>query len=515
MPAPLRIVLPANPAPPEEFAGRELVKYLAAMGNGEAEIVRAPAEGDIYLGALPASTPNDDRRHIVSALAGRGADSFVLRSTSRGLVIRGGSPRAHLYGAYQYLESLGVRWYFPGRDGEVVPRAAARLEGYDIVQTPSFHERGIVIFPTTPGLEDIADFAAKVKLNTIGLHTWHDPRFSDLRAPDVLRMAEPRGLTVQIERHFFGENFCPDDLASLAQAKSDLLALVTKMPAEINDFFLWPADKFLSPCTSPAYRDHSVSDLILWFDNQMLSTLREARPHARFAYLAYLSTWEPPKHERPAPGLLLEWAPIFQSLSQALDDPASAQNTKDRENFEALLEIFGAANTRVLGYWLDDSMALGNGYGKLAYAPDALKGDLSYYHRLGVPAITTFGVISGSNYFASRLSPVVFLYPALLWDTSRDTRTMVREFCRDYLGSEKAAGVFDLLAEADKFVHIEHAQVVRQHVSNRKFIDIVSKAMRQTQAMMEVEQDPMKRARLARLLQEVASRYVSPTRPAN
>ena len=113
--------------------------------------------------------------------------------------------------------------------------------------------------------------------------------------------------------------------------------------------------------------------------------------------------------ERPAPGLLLEWAPIFQSLSHSLDDPVSEQNAKDRKNFEALVKIFGASNTRVLGYWLDDTMALGNGYGKLSYSPDALKGDLSYYHRLGVPAVTTFGVITGSNYFLSHSSPAVFL----------------------------------------------------------------------------------------------------------
>jgi hypothetical protein len=513
--ASLRIVLPTDPAPPEEFAARELARYLAAMGNGETTIVHSPGEGEIYLGVFPTRLTEDERWPIESALAGRDADSFVLRSTPRGLVVRGNSPRAHLYGAYRYLETLGARWYFPGREGEVVPRAKAKLTGYDIVETPSFRERGIVIFPTTPDLDDMIDFAAKVKLNTIGLHTWHDPRSSALRAPEVLRTAEPRGLTVQIERHFFGENFCPDDTASLEQAKNDMLELVAKMPAEINDFFLWPADKFLSPCTSPAYRNHSVSDLILWFDNQMLAALHEARPQARFAYLAYLSTWEPPKRERPAPGLLLEWAPIFQSLSHALDDPASAQNAKDRKNFEALLEIFGASHTRVLGYWLDDTMALGNGYGKLSYAPNALKGDLQYYHRLGVPAVTTFGVISGSTYFASRLSPVVFLYPALLWNTSREPRLVVREFCHDYLGSEKSAEVYDLLAEADKMVHIERAQVVRQRVNDREFIAAVSKALRQTRVLMEAESSALKRARLARLLQEVASRYVAPTRPAD
>jgi hypothetical protein len=244
----------------------------------------------------------------------------------------------------------------------------------------------------------------------------------------------------------------------------------------------------------------------------MFAALRTARPQARFAHLAYLSTWEPPQRERPAPGLLLEWAPIFQSLSHSLDDPASAQNDKDRNNFEALIKIFGAPSTRVLGYWLDDTMALGNGYGKLPYSPDALKGDLSYYHRLGVPAVTTFGVIKGSDYFLSRSSPVVFLYPALLWDVTRRPQKLVEEFCRVYLGSKKAAEIYELLAQADKMVRIEHARVDRARVNDPEYIEKVTEAMRRTEALLLSETDPGKRARLARLVQEVASRFVSPAR---
>ena len=200
---PLRIVLPAQPAPPERFAADELVKYLVQMGNPKPEVISAPAEGDIYLGGPP---------------RGEDEDGFVIRSEAGKLLLSGNSPRATLYAAYHYLESLGARWYFPGRENEVIPRASARLTGYDIKQVPSFQKRGIVIFSSTPGFRDLVDFAAKTKLNTIALH-------SDAGLADAARLFESRGLTLNLERHFFGENFCPDDQATLGPRKEPLHGL--------------------------------------------------------------------------------------------------------------------------------------------------------------------------------------------------------------------------------------------------------------------------------------------------
>ncbi len=86
--APLRIVLPSQPAAPERFAADELVKYLVQMGNPKPEIVDAPAAGDIYLGGPPGSGD---------------ADGFIIRSEDGKLLLRGNSPRATLYAAYHYL----------------------------------------------------------------------------------------------------------------------------------------------------------------------------------------------------------------------------------------------------------------------------------------------------------------------------------------------------------------------------------------------------------------------------
>jgi hypothetical protein len=136
----ISIVLGPGAAPAERLAASQLTSYLSRMGNERPMTVRAPKTGPIYLGLLPADIDADSRHFIEHLLAGQDPDSFVLRTANRRLIIYGNSPRASLYGGYEYLRSLGVRRHYPGEDNEVVPNASIRLEGY----IPSFHKRGII-----------------------------------------------------------------------------------------------------------------------------------------------------------------------------------------------------------------------------------------------------------------------------------------------------------------------------------------------------------------------------------
>jgi hypothetical protein len=350
-----------------------------------------------------------------------------------------------------------------------------------------------------------------MKLNTLSLHAIPvGPQSADAGSADAQNVAEVRGFTLEIERHLFGESHCPDDMLALQREKKILTEYVSTLPPAMNDFFLWPADKYLSPCNSPAFHDYSVSDLVISFANQMVTTLRATRPQARFAYLSYLSTWEPPKHEKPAPGLILEWAPMFQSFAHSLDDPASSTNMEYRRDFEALLKLFGPENSKVLGYWLDDTLFSRTFYGHLPYIPEALKSDLTYYHRMGVPAVTTFGVITGRDYFLTHASPFVFLYPRLLWDVNAEPREIMRDFCRNYFGSEQVLEIYGSLAEADRLVYVERHRLRPDGLSNPRFIAATSRALKLSEDLLRAESDPERRARLARLVQEVTARFVDP-----
>ncbi|MEN6536431.1 MAG: DUF4838 domain-containing protein [Bryobacteraceae bacterium] len=501
---PVTIVTAADAGETERFAAAELAKYLAKMGNPQPKIVKAPAQGEVYLGVLPGSVAPSERRLYEDPIAGRDPDSFLIRSFARGVVIKGNSPRAVLFGTYHYLESLGARWYFPGTENELIPQVAVRLTGFDTVQVPSFRKRGIVVFASTPGFASLVDFAAKVKLNTIGLH-------DTSKEYDAYSLASKaigaRGLTIDAERHLFGERFCPDDTAALATEKERFKSYIATLPSQLNDFFLWVADKELPPCASPKYRNYSVSDLVMYFSNEIAQTLRRTRPQGRYAYLAYLGTEPPPKNVKPGPGVLLEWAPMRQCFAHSFDDPDCPMNRAYRQNIEGYLKLFKPEDAQVLGYWLDDTLFNRTGYGRLPYRPDVLKADLTYLHKLRVPDVTTFGVITGANYFASHVSPAVFLYPRLLWDVTSDPQSVMKEFCQGFFGDGDTLKVFDLLAEADRLVYVDKHQVQARMVNDPAFIAAVSEAIRLSQTFVTAQTDPRLRGRRAKLLQEVAERF--------
>jgi hypothetical protein len=132
----------------------------------------------------------------IAAEAGQDADAIVLKtdpalaaqeyqlkttdsSGRRRLTIGGGSPTAVLYGAYHFVEKLGVRFYL---HGDVVPdeRISLSLPVLDERHEPLFATRGIQPFhdfPEGPDWWNQDDYQAyvtqlaKLKMNFLGLHT--------------------------------------------------------------------------------------------------------------------------------------------------------------------------------------------------------------------------------------------------------------------------------------------------------------------------------------------------------
>jgi hypothetical protein len=124
-----------NAPPPVALAAGELRDYVERMSGARLPLRKVRQSPNLLsIGAAPNVTPPPSR-----------VDSFRVAITPEGIAMIGANSRSTLYAAYELLERLGCRWYFPGEDGEHVPAAKTlALAAGDDVSTAAFASRGMV-----------------------------------------------------------------------------------------------------------------------------------------------------------------------------------------------------------------------------------------------------------------------------------------------------------------------------------------------------------------------------------
>ena len=102
------IVIPANAPENYKYAAKELSKYLALIGKGNAPAIVNKATGKAY--------PISFKETRDTALK---QDGFRITANDKGLLIEHNTSVGALYGAYGILKKYGgIVWLVPGKDGE-------------------------------------------------------------------------------------------------------------------------------------------------------------------------------------------------------------------------------------------------------------------------------------------------------------------------------------------------------------------------------------------------------------
>jgi hypothetical protein len=432
-----KVIVAEDASQVELFAAGELARYLERMTGEEVRTViyTSELEGDnAYLGSAALL----ERPQLSEEMETLDEDGFLIKEAEGDLFLLGANDRGTLYAAYHLLQMLGARWYFPSPSGEFIPELSElNLAGLEVKENPSFSKRGIVIYRNNSAFMDWLDFAPKVKLNLISLHSLDG-------IEEMEYLTRDNGLLFGLEMHFYG------DVISLREREIDrnrerTRVILELLPDQVTELHLWPADSVLKP--ERGLEMFSISDLTLAFTNEMCRFAREIRPGCRMAFLAYWSTWEAPRRIKPTEGVFLEMAPIHRSFSYPVNAPPTTRNCDSvRSVIEDLLEVFDPAEAQVLGYWLDSSLFRRGRFkpwqGRLPQLGGIMRQDLSFYHSLGIRYITTFAVGVDGGYLARFTSPTIFIYPMLLWDLQADIRSEIRLFCRNYFGTEEMAQFF-------------------------------------------------------------------------
>ncbi|MHC4123466.1 MAG: alpha-glucuronidase family glycosyl hydrolase, partial [Planctomycetota bacterium] len=169
----------------ERLAVKEIRRYVY-LRSGEllkmASAVTLPKEGDVIVIA-------NNERELIDSLRGTltesiGPSEYIIRTVTRDgrkvLVIAGGDSIGTLYGAYEFIEHLGIRFYL---HGDTIPdkKIAFNIPDLEEVGKPLFKLRGIQPFhdfPEGPDWWNVDDYKAvisqlpKLRMNFIGLHCY-------------------------------------------------------------------------------------------------------------------------------------------------------------------------------------------------------------------------------------------------------------------------------------------------------------------------------------------------------
>ena len=209
-----------------DFAAEELKRYLRMM---------QPYENEIEVKYNPAAT-DGFRLGLFSELGIEGEvedvrfdDLLYAECDERGGIIAGINERSVLLAVYEYLRKNGIRWLFPGPDGEYIP-----IKGIDPVSfyiKPSCRYRG---FANTTAASyqtniEFIDFLPKIGMNTFMVECnipvfytdnyYSHKRNNKNRAPESMPkevyLQWKRGTECEVKKrglvfHDVGHGFCVD-----------------------------------------------------------------------------------------------------------------------------------------------------------------------------------------------------------------------------------------------------------------------------------------------------------------
>jgi hypothetical protein len=244
------------------------------------------------------------------------------------------SHQATCYAVYDFLERFcGVRWYAPGDDGTIIPRAATlAVEGSDVRRKPAmeFRDAPPSLRDLSWGLvargsyrpEDATLFMRRMRLGGRNFYTMHSfedyyDRFwkQNPKRPEVFEGRHPEYFAQGYPASATPGQLCYSNPALIAQVVKDARA---KYDAGVEMIDLVPMDNDLhcrcTACQSLQnlqdndgfFSSGRVSDLFFSFANKVAAELRKSHPDRFVGTLAYFDYARfPKKIEALEPNILV------------------------------------------------------------------------------------------------------------------------------------------------------------------------------------------------------------------
>lgn len=334
------IVLPENPAEPEQEAADELVEHIERITGAVLPVI---TEGENTEGLTPVLIGAAADRELDELILEQGdiPDAFVLVVEAEKIQLRGLTPLGARHAASELLEQLGVRWFMPGDIGRVLPEDdTLALRNQVNVQVPSFKTRD------QRSGQWPAVWSRRVRENRGYGHERGRPGRHSTGGADFRGHPEYEGKYLAMNEHgergvprsrqicLTGSYDQPEDPADPEQnyvlrsvVDYHLERLREKSEAELAQRIVFNVGPYdgggfclcdmctdLDPDVTTPFRTplQSYTDRYVWFFNQVSKQIEKEFPDADvlFGFYAYGALMHPPEDVEPRGNLAISVAPI-------------------------------------------------------------------------------------------------------------------------------------------------------------------------------------------------------------
>ncbi len=464
-----RIHVPDGATSQERFAAEELRRYIEKATGARLSIETgapdrdAPAVvvGEIARLGLMGHTAGARERAL-------SVEGVVNRTTGKHLIVAGGGPRGVVYAAYDLLERIGYRWYWPGESGEVAPSLdVVAFEDLAYAHDPSFVRRHAMGSPGDRWEDvewgaDLVDWLVKARQN-FWLRNPPGEEYEDFlekRGGTYTKIGSGHNWRhiIPADRHFeahpewfpmvkgkrqSGGQLCLSNPEVLERLTEYALGGARQMADNPDVMFIDMTQNDghdwceCEACRAIDDRDPSThADIVLWAINQIAETVKEQYPNAVLFTFAYAGSAGLPDWIEPAENVMIEQTNYCFNYGASFLSPESGRGTLFKQQIDVWTPV-----TRLHGIY--EYFGFYNWLEALPVTLYRLPEEVPYYKHLGI-----HGFYSETEQRWSTNHLLYYAFSRMWWDHETDVEAMFDEFLHLFYGpAEEPMRAFHMALE--------------------------------------------------------------------
>ncbi len=300
--------------------------------------------------------------------SGRREEGFVIACKGDRLLLAGnndGPYHGTEYAVYDFLRSLGVRWFMPGEFGEIVPRMTTiRVPEQRVEKKPDFVMRNWWLHALPELAAQEARWKLRNKMNPEPMFAiCGDSSVRAIVAPEPLRKEKPALLALNEDgtRNPYLPNLTNpeaariaggiirDDLRKHPEANSYGFAPDDGMPRDFNPETLKLSRGFVTLGGRPGVAgEASITEEWLTFVNRVAAEVHKEFPQAYIATNGYANRNLPPEGVKLDDRIVIMFAAIWSCTMHGYDDDHCWQKTQQGQMLKRWCEL--CKNVWIYGY---------------------------------------------------------------------------------------------------------------------------------------------------------------------